>query len=102
MLKVFPWGAPGKVSQLRGPLGGAPGNPGKLWGAVWFWANTKSSPETVFNKFFFKACGSTMPKLFFGGSPTTLKTNFPSSDRGGNQRATSCLQLMSKAHVLAI
>ena len=32
--------------------------------------------------------------------PTTLKTNFPSSDRGGGtQRATSCLQLMSKAHI---
>ena len=53
MLKVFPWGAPGKVSQLRGPLGGAPGNPGKLWGAVWFWANKTNQVQKLSSTSFF-------------------------------------------------
>ena len=93
MLKVFPWGAPGKVSQLRGPLGGGSGQPRKALGScVVLGKQNISGPVTVLNKFIFKACGRTVPKLLFGLSPTTLKTNFHTDvgrDRYVGPRGTS-------------
>ena len=77
MLKVFSWGAPGKFSQPRGPLGGGSGQPREALGScVVLGKRNISGPETVLNKFIFKACGRTVPKLLFGLSPTILKTNF--------------------------
>ena len=67
MLKVVSWGATGKFSQPRRPLGGAPGNPGKLWGAVWFWANKKNQVQKPSSTNFFSKPAAAQCQNCFGG-----------------------------------
>ena len=103
VLKVFAWGAPGKFSQARRPLGGGSGQPREALGScVVLGKNQIKSRNCPQQVFFSKPAAAQCPNCFLGDHQPPSKRIFPPWIREGNQRATSCLQLMSNTHIRAI